>query len=123
MCEGLFVWEGSPVIVAARLQHCSPHPPLVLLPPCPTPPVMCVLQRVRLQRVPQHRPPPPLSHSPPSGVFCSECACKECLNTVRHQRTVMSERQKVMMRSPNAFAPKVWSHGGRSHPECGGLPP
>lgn len=41
------------------------------------------------------------------GVYCSGCACRECLNTLENQDLVHAERSKKLAASPGAFAPKV----------------
>ncbi|GFR51264.1 hypothetical protein Agub_g13572, partial [Astrephomene gubernaculifera] len=42
-----------------------------------------------------------------AGVYCSNCACRECLNTLENQHLVLTERSKKLAASPGAFAPKV----------------
>ncbi|PNH10932.1 Protein tesmin/TSO1-like CXC 2 [Tetrabaena socialis] len=42
-----------------------------------------------------------------AGVYCSSCACVECLNTLGTQELVLKERNKKLQQSPWAFAPKV----------------
>lgn len=46
--------------------------------------------------------------SGPAGVYCSSgCACLDCTNSVAYQGAVLTERQRILTRCPEAFAPKV----------------
>ncbi|KAJ9513038.1 hypothetical protein QJQ45_029299, partial [Haematococcus lacustris] len=50
------------------------------------------------------------------GVFCDGCACRDCCNTVNNEKEVYFERQRILQRSPRAFAPKVEQHTtGNTH--------
>eukprot|EP00798_Chlamydomonas_sp_ICE-L_P026044 gene26044-11742_t len=47
-----------------------------------------------------------------AGLYCSGCPCRDCQNTLVYSDVVQAERQKILERSPNAFAPKVQSKDG-----------
>lgn len=53
-----------------------------------------------------------------AGVYCNNCACRDCKNSLSCQNVVMFERQKILQRSPRAFAPKA----SKMHNNCS-LPP
>ena len=79
--------------------------------------VMCQMHAGVLVKQSSHSPTPGIcsaktqfSPSYPcfsAGVYCSGCACLDCLNTLASQDAVMQERQRILQRSPRAFDPKV----------------
>ncbi|GIL73863.1 hypothetical protein Vretifemale_3976 [Volvox reticuliferus] len=42
-----------------------------------------------------------------AGLYCGDCACRECLNTPENEEEVLAERSRKLAASPGAFAPKV----------------
>lgn len=57
-----------------------------------------------------------------AGTFCEGCACQDCVNIPRHKDLVFVERNKILQRSPRAFAPKVRIPSASCLPDASHLP-
>ncbi|XP_050363583.1 protein tesmin/TSO1-like CXC 2 isoform X2 [Argentina anserina] len=46
-----------------------------------------------------------------AGIYCdTTCACQECFNRPQYEDMVLETRQKIELRNPLAFAPKIVEH-------------
>ena len=44
-----------------------------------------------------------------AAMFCEDCSCRSCMNTLEHAELVQRHRQAILARSPKAFDAKVRS--------------
>lgn len=42
-----------------------------------------------------------------AAMFCEDCSCRSCMNTLEHADLVQRHRQTILARSPKAFDAKV----------------
>jgi len=42
-----------------------------------------------------------------AAMFCEDCSCRSCMNTLDHADLVQRHRQTILARSPQAFDAKV----------------
>lgn len=47
-----------------------------------------------------------------AGIFCKDCSCQQCQNTVENSSVVEKTREQIELRNPNAFASKILDEDG-----------
>ncbi len=46
-----------------------------------------------------------------AGIFCKDCSCQQCQNTVENSAVVEKTREQIQLRNPSAFASKILGEG------------
>ena len=47
-----------------------------------------------------------------AGIFCKDCSCQQCQNTVENSAVVEKTREQIQLRNPSAFASKILGEDG-----------